>query len=526
MNIRNVSSQIIKKVAVSIDRKITNIASAIRPYRGQFLVVFLVYCLSMLSIWRASFSYMDDLGRAIDGYDWSFEFNRYSSSILAHIFSVNMRLIDVSPWFQIIAVAILSVASLLVAYIVSGWRKPKWPVVIASMFIGLTPFMAGIMLYKFDSVCMAASMLFGLLPVAIWGKVNNKNQRHKALYFVFATICVLFVLTSYQASCGIIIVAAIGAVAAELLRSSKIRWNVVKTLLLKIGILVASCAIACAVFYFVLPSPEGYRSTGLVNISSIIPHIIDTVGQIFEVLIHAMSIEWKVVVALAVLVSILLAVLCSRKKGLGKLFDGFILVIFLIMSIPVSYGIYFLLEEATPLSEYDWGRYLIGCGVALAFFFAMCFAVISSRIKYVSMNAIAIAPVICTLYGFFVFYLALGNGLADQERFIESRVNSFIAMADRIGIDSDDSIQFYGSIGLSPVMKHVQEQYPITRYIIGIGQHGLSEGYWGELRLKRYSGYDFKSLPVQCSDDKQITGSEFFRVYYSEEDDSACVKIL
>ena len=188
MNIRNVSSQIIKKVAVSIDRKITNIASAIRPYRGQFLVVFLVYCLSMLSIWRASFSYMDDLGRAIDGYDWSFEFNRYSSSILAHIFSVNMRLIDVSPWFQIIAVAILSVASLLVAYIVSGWRKPKWPVVIASMFIGLTPFMAGIMLYKFDSVCMAASMLFGLLPVAIWGKVNNKNQRHKALYFVFATV--------------------------------------------------------------------------------------------------------------------------------------------------------------------------------------------------------------------------------------------------------------------------------------------------------------------------------------------------
>lgn len=520
--------QAIKGAAISVDKKIANVVLAIRPYMWKFLAVFAVYCLSMLSIWRSGFSYMDDLGRAIDGYDWSFEFNRYSSSILAHILSVNMKLIDISPWFQIIAMAVLSIDSLLVAYIVSGWKKPSWPVVIASMFVGLTPFMSGSMLYKFDSVCMAVSILFALLPVAIWGRIGGKNKslKHRLFYFVFTVVCVLFVLTSYQASCGIIVVAAVGAIVSELLRSNDARKKSIKALLLKSGLLIVSCIIACFIFYFCLPSPEGYRSTNLASIGNMVPHIIDTISKIFGVCINAMNAEWKILLLFSILSSVLLASLCSCKKNGMKLLNGAVLSVFLLSSIPLSYGIYFLLEESTPLSDYDWGRYLIGCGVALAFFFTICFSIISDKVKYTSLNGIAIAPVVCTLYGFFVFYLALGNGLADQNRFAESRINNFISMASSTGINSNTKLQFYGSIGLSPVMKHVQEQYPVTKYIIGIGQHGLSEGYWGELKLKRYHKFSFVSAPAQCSSDAEVTKNEFFEIFYNESDNTACVKIL
>lgn len=515
-------SRIITKADYYVAKAIDTLAL----YKWQLLVIFAVYCLAMLAVWRSGFSYMDDLGRAVDGYDWSFEFNRYSSSALAHILSVNMSLIDVSPWFQIIAVAILSISSLLVAYIVSGWKKPKWPAVIASMFVGLTPFMAGSLLYKFDSVCMAASMLFALLPVAVWGKLEPKNRRCDILYFVFAAICVLLVLTSYQASCGIVIVAVVAAVVAESVYNPNVKWSGVKVLMQKLGVLVVSGILACSIFYFLLPSPGGYRDTNLVSVTNIIPHTISVVREIYGVCIQSMNGEWTVLLLIAILTSLLSVVLCSRKRGVLKLVDGIIPIIFLAISIPLSYGIYIMLEQATPLSDYDWGRYLIGCGTALAFFFAMCFAVIADRTNHVSLNIMAIVPVAYVLYSFFIFCLAIGNGLSDQGRFAESRMSSFMATANSIGINADTDVQFYGTIGLSPVMEHVREQYPVTKYIIGIGQHGLSEGYWGELRLKRYNKFNFISAPAECSSDAQVIENEFFKVYYSEKDNAACAKIL
>ena len=514
-----------RAVAMS-DRGIAIIVSSVKPYVSRFMVVFVVYCLAMLAIWRSGFSYMDDLGRAIDGYDWSFEFNRYSSSVLAHILSVNMSLVDVSPWFQILSIAILSVSSILVAYIVSGWKRPKWPVVIVSMFVGLTPFMAGSLLYKFDSVCIAASILFSLLPVAVWGRLKAGSRRSDILYCAFATACVLFVLTSYQASCGIVVVAAVAAIVAELTRQSNIKWRNVKVLVLKLGMLALSGVVACAIFYFILPSPGGYRDTNIISVADIIPHVIMVVREIYSVCIHAMNTEWVVLFLLAIFGALLSVVLCSSRTRSAKLVDGAILAIFLTTSIPLSYGIYILLDQATPLSEYDWGRYLIGCGVALAFFFAICSEVISRRTKSISLNMIAVAPTVCVLYGFFIFYLALGNGLADQGRFAESRINNFISVADSAGVNANTNVQFYGTIGLSPVMEHVQEQYPVARYIIGIGQHGLSEGYWGELRLKRYGKFNFVSAPVQCAGSIQTTENEFFKIHYNKSENTACVEIL
>ena len=54
----------------------------IRPYIKPFLVVFIIYFVALSSILRANYSYMDDAGRAVNGYAWTSDFNRVSSSLL------------------------------------------------------------------------------------------------------------------------------------------------------------------------------------------------------------------------------------------------------------------------------------------------------------------------------------------------------------------------------------------------------------------------------------------------------------
>ena len=95
-----------------------------KPFLKPFLIIFAFYCVSMLAIWRSGVSFIDDNGRAFTGKGWTSDFNRYSSSILSFfLIQLNTSLVDISPWSQIVAMAFLTAASLLIVYYFGDVKK-------------------------------------------------------------------------------------------------------------------------------------------------------------------------------------------------------------------------------------------------------------------------------------------------------------------------------------------------------------------------------------------------------------------
>ena len=115
----------VKQATSIVEHRIVRAATVVKPYVSRFLLVFAIYCLAMLAIWRSGFSYMDDLGRSISGYTWSHEFNRYSSSIISILFGTNMSLVDLSPWTQIFSMFYVGYSNRSAGFVVSknDWRS-------------------------------------------------------------------------------------------------------------------------------------------------------------------------------------------------------------------------------------------------------------------------------------------------------------------------------------------------------------------------------------------------------------------
>jgi hypothetical protein len=142
---------------------IDNINKLIKP----FVTVFVIYCFSQISIWRANFSYIDDLGRAFNGKAWSHEFHRYVSSWLAYFFTTNFKLADISPLYQIIAMGFAALASIIIAYVFCDKKIKTFPLIM-SVFVGLNPFVLGCWVYKFDALPMAFSMFVSVIAFVFW----------------------------------------------------------------------------------------------------------------------------------------------------------------------------------------------------------------------------------------------------------------------------------------------------------------------------------------------------------------------
>ena len=146
----------------------------LKPFIKPFLLLFAIYCLAIFTIVRANYLYIDDTGRAITGYAWDSDFNRFTSSFIGRILSTNTTLIDIAPLTQWLAAALLAVAGLILAYVYCGRRIKHLPLIGAS-FIGLAPFMLGCLEYRFDSPCMALSILASIAPLLFW-HISSKED--------------------------------------------------------------------------------------------------------------------------------------------------------------------------------------------------------------------------------------------------------------------------------------------------------------------------------------------------------------
>ncbi|MCR5572695.1 MAG: glucosyltransferase domain-containing protein [Candidatus Saccharibacteria bacterium] len=475
-----------------------------RVYLKPFLIIFGIYCFAMLAIWLANVSYADDAGRAITGKGWTSDFNRYSSSLLSFLL-VQMRfsLVDISPFGQILAMGLLAVSSLILVELFGD--KKKLSRLIVATLAGLTPFTLSLWLYKFDAPCMALALLACVLPFAFRSK---KNWQFGAISFV----CLMIAMTSYQAFTGVFPLLLLALAFRDYLDKKSFNWR-------RIIFGLTSFLLSLLAFKFLLPTPEGYRSLEMWSLGSFIPGVFSNAFRVFAKIRSSFGSNWLIFLMLTTIAFIVSIILNSKRKGAKKALEVVAAIAFIVISIPLSYGIYLALADA-PYNP----RSLIGVGVAFAII-----ALLTLRGKKTRYFA---APAIVLVYLFVVYAFALGNALKYQHDYAVFRNSELAARLSGLYPNREDlasyKVQIQGNIGLAAQVKHTADLYPITREIIDAHQTGLSSFTWGSWSLHVDYGlsYDHTGLlgdPYDCTSFETRYDGYYERI--SESNSLICIEI-
>ena len=261
----------------------------IRPYIKPFLVVFIIYFVALSSMLRANYSYMDDTARAVYGYAWTTDFNRISSSLLSYLLNVNTSLSDISPLPQVVAIVFLSLTSILLAYVFCRGKIRYLPLIMTT-FIGLTPFMYGCWVYKFDAPCMALSILVSVIPLLFWNRLSSLSLRRKLIALLASVLCLLIMWTSYQASSGVIIVFVLCLAMIDWLRKADIGY-VSKKLMFYFVAYVASIVL----FKLFFPDTNGdsYRETEVFAVAELVSGVILNIKNVLGYIAVSLNKNWS-----------------------------------------------------------------------------------------------------------------------------------------------------------------------------------------------------------------------------------------
>ena len=491
-------------------KKVRCFLEILRPFVKPFLIVFAIYCFAMLAVWRSGVSFVDDRGRAIFGYAWTSDFNRFSSTAFGLAMNANDRLLDISPWPQILGMGILSVVSVMLTYVFCN-KKIKYLPLVLTTFVGLLPLTVECWLYKFDAPCIALSVLVSVLPIMWWPKDFARKSILK--FGIITIVCMLIMWTTYQASSGIFPVLCVYMGLKDYLSDRKL-MPVVK----KLVIAVIAFIIPALVFKFCLPEPvKSYRTNEMLALSNLIPGMIQNFIAHIEMMVKSLNIWQKILVAMAGIGMLALIIKQYKLKTVAML-------IAFVIALPLAMGAYLLLEKP-PLTP----RSLVGMG--MAFVPLMIFATkdLDKIWQYV-----CVSPSLILLYSFIMFVFALGNGLADQERWANYRVEELVSDLAELYPDKNEvatrKIQIYGDIGYSRVMQHVADKYPATERLVTFQQTGLSWAAWGLTKIRsyynRYQEFEEEySFDTYCGKDVDKIVSDTY--YYTIRDNGGhvCVNL-
>ena len=404
-----------------------------------FIILAFIYCLGIVSIIRANFNYIDDLGRVSDGYRGWMNWSRYISEGLSVLIHTDSRLMDISPLPQILACLILAFASVILIYVFTEKEQiSKWNI-LAVLPLGLSPYFLECLSYKFDSPYMALSVLASIFPF-LFVKYSEK------IYFAMSIAGCLVMCMTYQASSGIYVLVTLFLATKKL--------NEDKPYFRFIAVSALSYVISLVVFRIALMRKlNDYATTDTAGVSDLIPTVCNNIQTYFNLIYSDFNRVWLVLIALLAFAFIYTFVKVTSLKIYESLLLAFMLLVF---GSVLSYGGYILLKH--PLFV---PRGMYGIGVLLA--------IISVNITAISKNNFIKIVCILLSWCFFVFSFSYGNALAEQKRYTDFRVNMLITDLNKLQPQNnmDMLMQLDGNIGKSPALtRRIDKRYPIIKRLV------------------------------------------------------------
>ncbi|MGX2971409.1 glucosyltransferase domain-containing protein [Helicobacter sp. T3_23-1059] len=488
-----------------------------------FLIAFSLYLLGIMSIIRADVYYIDDLGRAAIGYkEWD-NFSRYISWFLSTPMHMSTTLSDIAPLTQLVAIAFLSFASVILVWSVREiiwknedrlWESSEIPNkkrltvmgIIASVPIGLSPYFLEELSFRFDSPYMALSVLFSVIPFVF--------IHHIKAYIPVSFLCSLGMCMTYQASSGIEII-LVSFFAFLMLNQTNAGLK--KTL---IFVCVSMCCYLLALGVFKLfimhPFAHDQASTEMYHLAELpngfIKNIIMYVGYLWNDFgWSGIKICFFGVLGFFVLSSI-------YQARVDKAISALLAICMLAIGIVFSYGTYLVLVE--PLTR---PRAFIGIGVfsaTISVYVVSAWRGWAHRREEIaranSENLITRNAAQRTFFvlsavvaGFFswsliVFANSYGNALSAQNKYLDFRftllLDDLVNSVPKKAADYQNYLyRIKGWVTASPVVENSSKDNRIMKRLVDI----TDSKYWVRMAMKHYGWGDVPESQVFVTPDNE-----------------------
>ena len=404
------------------------------------LLMFGIYLLGVLSLIRANFLYNDDVARTIMGFRVWYNGSRYVSEFLSIFVHADFHLTNISPFPQLLAILFLAISSALLVYVLNN-KKITTIGLIASVPLGLSPYMLACLSYQFDSPYMALSVLSSIIPFLFLAR--------KKAFVLLSVISLLIMCMTYQASSGIYLLITLALCFYD--------WNdkrkVNRENLLFLGRSVLSFGIAMVIFKLFLMRPYiSDKSISMLPFQQMIPGISTNLLTYVKTLNSDFSLIWKVIIGVILCSFIFKSVLRSAQNKMISLIVIFLLLGMLFL---LSFSVSLLLDR--PLFD---PRTMYGFGVFLAI---ISIYITSNFNKITKITAFALS------WSFFIFAFSYGNALADHIRYVNFRTSILLQDLSALYPDRDNNtitIQLKNTIGFTPAVRSIGKRNPVIYRLI------------------------------------------------------------
>lgn len=163
--------------------------------KNIFILFFILNVLAFSAVLRANYPYRDDVRVVLNNNEEWHQSGRLFSYILSEIYYFGMQA-DSSPFFQVTAIFVLSLAGLSLLYCFK--KDSNCLYLLCFMPICLSPYILESLSYKFCSLWVAISVFILVMPFVALRSVENKK-----LVFGAAFAAVFLALNTYQPSFGV-----------------------------------------------------------------------------------------------------------------------------------------------------------------------------------------------------------------------------------------------------------------------------------------------------------------------------------
>ena len=412
-----------------------------RSFVKPALILFGIYLLGILTIIRANYLYIDDIGRAAYGYREWHNWSRYFMILLSFFVHPEINITDSSPLPQLIAILFLTISSVLLIYIIAG-KKITTAHLIASIPLGLSPYFLECLSFKFDCTSMSFSILASIFPFLFMARKRA---------FIFCSILSLLIMCmTYQAASGVYLLIVVIVCFQEWNKRKKTN----KEILSFLSTAAFSYCFALLFFRLFLMKPlDSYVSNEMHPVSQIASGVLSNIKDYVIIINNDFGVIWKTGIVFVLFFFIIKSLYQTTQNKLFSLFVSILLICILFI---LSYGVYSLLT--LPMFS---PRALLGFGVFLSI---MCIYVVSDYKKSAAIVVLALN------WCFFVFAFSYGNALADQNRYANFRTGIILHDLSVLYPDNIDNIpiQINNSIGYTPTVQNIARHNPVIERLVPV----------------------------------------------------------
>lgn len=442
-----------------------------------------VLLVAYLALMRANFYYLDDQGRMVDGHMGWMGFSRYTTTLAAGAMQMSSYMADLSPLTTLLAILIMAVAGLIITYTIKVKifeKEIKWWDVLAVAIIGITPYFAECMSYKFDAPFMALSVLASVMPFVFY-------KDSKLGFYGSIAIGTMVMCTTYQASSGIFPMMVIIVAAAEWAKGTK--WRVLWRFILGSGVVYLA---AVVIFKEFLMIPQSlYVSNEALGLGELVPGAMQNLGEYYRLVIDDSRWLWLVLGGI-VIGEFMIVYIVKAKRN--KLAAGIVALLTILLTGVTAFGLYIVLKA--PLVAMR-GMYGIGVAVAL----------LAVMVSSMAEQWIWKLPAVVLTYNFIIFATTYGNMLAVQDAETKFRAGALatdLADLEIMQTDAPKFVKIYG--GIQPA-KAIQQWTDKTgsaalMRLIPVQMHG--DGWtWGQMYFFNQLG--LKGIMMVGQEDIEVT---------------------